>query len=325
MILARRKFLYLATGAAGLLAASQIVGAESYPTRPVRIIVGFAPGGPVDIVARLISQWLSQRLGQQFIVENRPGAAGNIATEVVVNSPADGYTLLLVGASNTINPTLYERLRFDFARDIVPVAGIIRSTLLMLVNPSIGPESVSEFIAYARINPGKVNFGSGGTGTSSHMAGELFRAKTAVSMVHLPYRGEAPALNDLIGGQIQVMFGNMSSSIEFVRAGKLRALAVTTAARAKSLPDVPTVEELVPGYEVSGMNGLGAPKGTPAEIVQKLNLEINAALSDANMAARLADAGGMPLPGSAADYSGLLGIELEKWGQLIKVAKIRPE
>ena len=277
MKLPRRQFLHLAAGAAALPAVSRIAWAQAYPTRPVRIIVGFAAGGAADIIARLIGQWLSERLGQPFVIENRPGAGSNIATEAVVRAPPDGYTLLLVGTANAINATLYDKLNFNFIRDIAPVAGIIRVPNVMVVNPSVPAKTVPEFIAYAKANPGKINMASGGIGTAAHVSGELFKMMAGVDMVHVPYRGAAPALTDLLGGQVQVMFASMPSSIEHIRAGKLRALAVTTATRSEALPDIPTVGEFVPGYEASAWYGVGAPKDTPAEIVDKLNKEINAA------------------------------------------------
>jgi tripartite-type tricarboxylate transporter receptor subunit TctC len=324
MKLPRRKFLRLAAGAAALPAVSHFAWAQTYPTRPVRLVVGFPPGGGTDIVARLIGQWLSERLGQQLVIENRPGAGSNIATEGVVRAAADGYTLLLVSAAHAINATLYDRLNYNFLRDIAPVAGVIRVPNLMEVNPSLPPKSVPEFIAYAKANPGKVNYASGGNGTAQHLAGELFKIMTGVDMVHVPYRGDAPALTDLIGGQVQVMFGNMPSSIEHIRAGKLRPLAVTTAARSEALPDLPPVGDFVPGYEASTWQGLGAPGNTPAEIVDKLNKEINAALSDPKIKARLADLGGTVLSGSPADFGRLIADETEKWGKVIRAANIKP-
>ena len=324
MKLRRRKFLRLAAGAAALPAVSHFAWAQSYPTRPVRLVVGFPPGGGTDIIARLIGQWLSERLGQQLVIENRPGAGSNIATEGVVRAAADGYTLLLVSAAHAINATLYDRLNYNFLRDIAPVAGVIRVPNLMEVNPSLPPKSVPEFIAYAKANPGKVNYASGGNGTAQHLAGELFKTMTGVDMAHVPYRGDAPALTDLIGGQVQVMFGNMPSSIEHIRAGKLRPLAVTTAARSEALPDLPPVGDFVPGYEASTWQGLGAPGNTPAEIVDKLNKEINAALSDPKIKARLADLGGTVLSGSPADFGRLIADETEKWGKVIRAANIKP-
>jgi tripartite-type tricarboxylate transporter receptor subunit TctC len=291
----------------------------------VRLLVGFAAGGINDILARLIGQWLSERLGQPFIVENRSGASGNIATEAVVNASADGYTLLLIGSSNTINATLYEKLNFNFVRDITPVAGIIRAPLVMEVNPIFPAKTVPEFIAYAKANPGKINMGSGGNGTSVQMSGELFKMMTGINMVHVPYRGEGPALSDLVGGQVQVMFSNMPASLEFVRAGKLRALAVTTASRSEALPDLPTVGEFVPGYEASGIGGVGAPRGTPAEIVDKLNREINAALTDRKMKVRFADLGAMALVGSSGEFGKLIADEIEKWAKVIKFSGAKPD
>jgi len=324
MKLPRRKFLRLAAGAAALPAVSHFAWAQTYPTRTVRLVVGFPPGGGTDIIARLIGQWLSERLGQQLVIENRPGAGSNIATEGVVRAAADGYTLLLVSAAHAINATLYDRLNYNFLRDIAPVAGVIRVPNLMEVNPSLPPKSVPEFIAYAKANPGKVNYASGGNGTAQHLAGELFKIMTGVDMVHVPYRGDAPALTDLIGGQVQVMFGNMPSSIEHIRAGKLRPLAVTTAARSEALPDLPPVGDFVPGYEASTWQGLGAPGNTPAEIVGKLNKEINAALSDPKIKAKLADLGGTVLSGPPADFGRLIADETEKWGKVIRAANIKP-
>ena len=325
MKLPRRQFLHLTAGAAALSAVSHFAWAQAYPTRPVRLVVGFPPGGGTDITARLIGQWLSERLGQQFVIENRPGAGSNIATEGVARAAADGYTLLLASTAHAINATLYDRLNYNFLRDIAPVAGIIRVPNVMEVNPSLPPKSVSEFIAYAKANPGKVNYASGGNGTAQHLSGELFKMMTGVVMVHVPYRGDAPALTDLIGGQVQVMFGSIPPSVEHIRAGKLRALAVTTATRSEALPDIPTVSDFVPGYEASAWYGIGAPRNTPAEIVDKLNKEINAALSDPKIKARLADLGGTVLSGSPADFGKLIADETEKWGKVIRAANIKPE
>jgi tripartite-type tricarboxylate transporter receptor subunit TctC len=325
MKLPRRKFLHLAAGAAALPAVSRIASAQSYPTRPVRIIVGYAAGGGVDIVARLIGQWLSERLGQPFVIENRPGAATNIGTEAVVRAPADGYTLLLADAAAAINATLYDKLNFNFIRDIAPVAGIIRVANVMEVNPSFPAKTVPEFIGYAKANPGKINFASGGNGAPPHVSGELFKMMTGVDIVHIPYRGLAPALTDLIGGQVQVMFGTMPPSIEYIRAGRLRALAVTTATRSAALPDIPTVGEFVPGYEASTWYGVGAPKNTPAEAIEKLNKEINVAFADPKMKARLADLGGIPLPGSPADFGMLIANETDKWGKVVKFSGAKPD
>lgn len=325
MRLARRKFLRLVPGAVALPCLSGVAQPQAYPTRPVRIVVGFAAGGINDIIARLIGQLLSERLGQPFVIENRAGASGNIATEAVVNAPPDGHTLLLIGSSNTINPTLYEKLNFDFTRDIAPVAGIMRAPLIMEVNPAFPAKTVPEFITYARANPGKINMASGGNGTSVHMAGELFSMMTGVRLVHVPYRGEGPALSDLVGGQVQVMFSNMPASLEFVRAGKLRALAVTTATRSEALPDLPTVGEFVPGYEASGIGGVGAPKGTPVQIVDALNHQINAALTDPKMEVRLANLGAVALMGSPADFGRLLADEIEKWAKVVKFSGTKPD
>lgn len=325
MKLPRRTFLHLAAGAAALPAVSRIAWAQAYPTRPVRIIVGVAAGGGTDIVGRLIGQWLSERLGQQFVIENRPGAGTTIGTEVVVRAPADGYTLLLVSSDSAINATLYEKLSFNFIRDIAPVAGIVRLPFLMLVNPSVPAKTVPEFIAYAKANPGKINMASPGIGTAPHLAGELFKTMAGLNLVHVPYRGGAPALTDLISGQVQVMFLSPAASIEYIRSGRLRALAVTSATRWEGLPDLPTVVDFLPGYEASVWFGVGAPKNTPSEIIDKLNTEINAALSDPKLKARLADLGGKVLPGSSTDFGKLIADETEKWGKVIKFAGIKPE
>ncbi len=324
-LLRRRQFLHLAAGTAALPIGSRIAWAQTYPSRPVRIIVGFAPGGGTDIAARLIGQFLSERLGQSFVIENRPGAGANIATEAVVRATPDGYTLLMVGANNTINATLYEKLNFNLIHDIVPVAGIMRVPNVMVVNLSVPAKTVPEFIAYAKANPGKINMASGGTGGPDHMAGELFKMMTGVNMVHVPYRGTAPALTDLLGGQVQVMFSTMPSAIEHVRSGKLRPLAVTTSKRSEALPDIPTVGAVMPGFEASQWYGFGAPKNTPTEIIDQLNKEINATLADPKMKARLADLGGTPLTGSRADFGKLIAVEAEKWGKVIKFAGIKAE
>jgi tripartite-type tricarboxylate transporter receptor subunit TctC len=321
----RRQFLHLTAGAAALPAASRIARAQAYPTRPVRVIVGFPAGGTVDTFARMMGQWLSERLGQPSVIENRLGAAGNIATEAVVRAPPDGYTLLMVNPPHAINATLYEKLNYNFIRDIAPVAGIIRVPNVMVVNPSFPAKTVPEFIAYAKANPGKINMASAGNGTSIHVSGELFKMMTGVNMVHVPYRGGPPALTDLIGGQVQVMFDNITTSIEYIRAGKLRPLAVTTATRWEGLPDVPTVSDFVPGFEASGWQGVGAPKNTPPQIVDKLNREINAALADPKIKARLADLGGTVVPGSPADFGKLIADETEKWAKVIKFANMKPE
>jgi len=325
MRLPRRNFLHLAAGAVALPTVSRIAWAQVYPTRPVRIIVGFAPGGATDIMARLIGQWLSERLGQQFIVENRPGAASNVATEAVVNAPPDGCTLLVATSVNAINATLYEKLNFNLIRDVAPVASIHREPFVMEVNPSVPVKTVPEFIAHAKANPGKINMASAGIGSGNHIAGELFKMMTGVSLVHVPYRGAGPALVDLLGGQVEVMFATMSSSIEYVRGGKLRALAVTTATRSPVLPDIPTVAEFVPGYESSFWTGVGAPKNTPAEIVDKLNKEINAALGDPKMKARLAELGATALPGSPADFGRLIADETEKGAKVVKFAGVKAD
>ena len=325
MKLPRRRFLHLATAAAALPAVSRTARAQTYPTRPVRWIVGFPPGGPTDIIARLMAQWLSERLGQPFVIENRPGAAGNIATEAVVRAPADGYTLLMVNPPHAINATLYDKLNFNFIRDIAPVASITRAPLVMEVNPSFPAKTVPEFIAYAKANPGKINMASSGNGTSQHVSGELFKMVTGVNMVHVPYRGAAPAVTDLLAGQVQVMFDTMSTSIEYIRAGKLRALAVTTATRSEALPDIPTMADFVPGYETSTWQGVGVPKNTPAEIVEKLNKEINAGLVDAKTKARLADLGLTALAGSPADFGKLITEETEKWSKVVKFSGAKPD
>jgi tripartite-type tricarboxylate transporter receptor subunit TctC len=303
-----------------LPAVSRVARAQTYPARPVRIVVGYAAGGGTDITARLIAQWLSERLGQQFVVENRAGAATNIGTETVVHAPADGYTLLLVHTANAINATLYEKLNFNFIRDIMPVAGIMRVPGVMVVNPSLPAKTVSEFIAYAKANPGKINMASGGAGGPDHMSGELFMTMTGVNMLHVPYRGLSPALTDLLSGQVQVIFSSLPAAIEYIKADKLRALAVTTAARFEGMPDLPTVGETVPHYEASQWYGVGAPKNTPAEIVDKLNKEINAALTDPKMEARLADLGGTVLPGSPGDFGKLIADETEKWAKVVRAS-----
>ena len=318
MKLPRRQFLHLAAGAAALPAASRIARAQAYPTRPVSLVAGFAPGGGVDITARLIGQWLSERLGQQFVIENRPGASSNIATEAVVRAPADGYTLLMVGSFNTINATLYDKLNYNFIRDIAPVASVIRYPYVMVVNPSVPAKSISEFIAYAKANPRKLNMASSGTGSGPHIAGELFKMMAEVNLVHVPYRGSGPALVDLLAGQVQVSFPSMTSSIGYIRAGTLRALAVTTAERSDALPDIPTVGEFVPGYEASAWYGIGAPRNTPVEVIDKLNKEINAGLADPKIKARLADLGNAPLALSPADFGKLIAEETKKWAKVVK-------
>jgi tripartite-type tricarboxylate transporter receptor subunit TctC len=325
MKLPRRKFLSLAAGAAALPATSRIASAQAYPSRPVRLIVGFVPGGASDIAARLIGQWLSERLEQPFIVENRPGANSNIAAETVVNAAPDGYALLVNSLSNAVSATLYENLKFNFIRDIAPVASIARGTYVMVVNPSIPARTIPEFVAYAKDNRGKVALASAGAGSGPHVSGELFKIMTGVDMVHVPYRGDAPAISDLLGGQVQVYFATLSGSIEFIRAGKLRALAVTTAERSKALPDVPAIGEFVPGYEASQWNGVSAPRGCPAEVIERLNREINAGLVDPRIKARIGDLGSTPLPGSPADFGRLIAEETEKWGKVIRAANIKPD
>jgi tripartite-type tricarboxylate transporter receptor subunit TctC len=325
MKLPRRNFLHLATGAAALPAVSRIARAQTYPSRPVRLIVPLAPAGASDILARLIGQWLSERLDQQFVIDNRPGGGGNLGTEAVVRAPADGYTLLLVGGFNAVNATFYDKLNYNFIRDIAPVASIVRTPFVMVVNPSVPAKSVPEFIAYAKANPGRITFGSAGIGGSNHLAGELFKFMAGVNMVHVPYRGIAPALNDLLGGQVQVTFASMPSSIEYISAGRLRALAVTTVSRAEALQDIPTVGEFVPGYEASAWFGIGAPKATPAEIIEKLNKEVNAALADPRMKARIVDLGGDVLALSPADFGKLIADETEKWGKVIRALNIKAD
>jgi tripartite-type tricarboxylate transporter receptor subunit TctC len=325
MKLPRRRFLYLAAGYAALPALSRVAWAQTYPTRPVRWIVGYPPAGASDIAARLIGQWLSDRLGQPFVIENRPGASGNIGTEAVVNAPPDGYTLLLVNAGNAINATLYDKLKYNLIRDIAPVAGIIGVPLVMQVNPSVPVKTVPEFIAYAKANPAKLNMASAGNGTPQHVSGELFKMMAGVNMTHVPYRGSAPALTDLLGGQVQIVFDTTLASIEYIRAGRLRPLAVTTATRLEALPEIPTVNDFLPGYEASGWYGVGAPKNTPTEIIDKLNKEINAALANPKMKAQLADLGGIVLALSPAEFGKLIADETEKWGKVIRAANIKPE
>jgi tripartite-type tricarboxylate transporter receptor subunit TctC len=325
MKLPRRNFLHLAAGAAALPAVSRAARAQTYPTRPVRLVVGAPAGGGYDIVARLMGQWLSERLGQPFVIDNRPGAGGNIGTEAVVRAPSDGYTLLLVTAASAINATLYEKLSFNLSHDIVPVAGIADVPEVMVVNPSLPAKTVPEFIAYAKANPGKLSMASGGNGTPSHVAGELFKMMTGTNMVHVPYRGLSPALTDLLGGQVQVAFGGLPSSIEHIRTGKLRALAVTTATRSEALPDLPSVGKFVPGYEASMWYGIGAPRNTPAEIIDKLHKEANAGLVDPKLKARLADLGGAALAGSPVDFGKFIADETEKWAKVIKFAGIKAD
>jgi tripartite-type tricarboxylate transporter receptor subunit TctC len=323
MELPRRQFLHLAAGAVGLLPVSRFAWAQAYPTRPVRMIVPFPAGGSTDVVARLMSQWLSVRLAQPFIVENRTGFTGNIGTEAVVHAPADGYTLLLATTTNVVNAAVYDKLNFNFTRDIVPVAGVMNTSHVMVVHPSVPARTISEFIAYARANPAKISMASAGNGSQNHVAGEVFKMRTGVNMVHVPYRGGAPAVADLVGGQVQVMFAVMLEALEYIRAGKLRALAVTTAARSELLPDSPTVADFLPGFEASFWIGIGAPKNTPAEIVDKLNKEINAGLADPGIRTRLADLGGTALPGSPAEFGKFIADDAEKWGKMARAANIK--
>jgi len=325
MKLFRRNFLHLAAGAAALPVASRFAFAQGYPSRPVRMIVPFGPAGTTDIVARLIGQWLSEHLGQQFVVENRPGGAGNIGTEAVVRAPADGCTLLMIDVSPAINATLFDKLNFNFVRDIAPVANIVRVPNVMVVNPAFPAKTVPEFIAHAKANPGKISLASAGIGTPNHMSGEVFKMMAGIDLVHVPYRGGGPAIADLLGGQVDVTFAVVTTAIEYIRAGKLRALAVTSATRQKALPDIPTVADFLPGYEASGWFGLFAPRNTPAEIIDKLNKEINAALADPKVKARLADLGGTVVPGSTADFGKLVVDDKEKWAKVIRAANIKAE
>ena len=323
--LPRREFLYLAAGAMPLPTVSRIAMAQTYPSRPVHLIVGFAAGGGYDIVARLMAQWLSERLGQQFVIENRPGAATNVATEVVARAPADGYTLLFVGLSNAITAILHDKLNFNFIRDIAPVAGIIDAPLVMVVNPSVPATTVREFIAYAKANSGKVNMGSAGIGSAGHLAGELLKMMAGIDMVHVPFRGVGPALTGALGAQVEVIFASAPSSMAFIRSGKLRGLAVTSTMRLEALPDLPTVGEFVPGYEVSPWYGVGAPKSTPADIIDKLNKEINAGLADSTIKARLEDLGGIPMPMTPDEFGKMIAEDTEKWAKVIRAANIKPE
>jgi tripartite-type tricarboxylate transporter receptor subunit TctC len=325
MKLPRRTFLYLAAGAAALPSVSRVAWAQSYPTRPVRILVGFAAGQAIDILVRIVAQSLSDQLGQQFVIENRPGAGGNLAAEVVVRSPPDGHTLLAVGMNNMINATLYERLSFNFIRDIAPVGSILRAPQVMLVNPSVPARTMSEFITYAKANPGKINMASAGIGSPTHLSGELFKMMTGINMLHVPYRGSPAALTDLIAGQVQVMFDNVASSLEHIRTGRLRALAVTTTTRWEGLPDIPTVSDVVPGFETGGMAGIGAPKGTPPEIIGKLNMGINSAIADGKVKTRLVELGGTVLPGSPGDFEKLIAVETEKWAKVVKFSGAKAE
>ena len=326
MKLARRTFLHLAaTGSIAVPAALRIASAQSYPTRPVHVIVGFAVGGPNDISARLIGQWLSERFGQPFVIENRPGAASNLATEMVVRAAPDGYTLLLVGTPGAINATLYDNLNFNFIRDIAPVAGILLAPIVMIVNPSVPVHTVPEFIAYAKANPGKINLASPGSGTTPHVAGELFKLMTDIKLVTVSYRGGGPALVDVLSGQVQAMFESSLSSLALIKQGRLRALAVTSATRLSSLPDVPTIAEFVPDFEATSWFGIGAPKKTPPEIIEVLNKEINSGLADPTIRERLADLSGVPMPMSAAEFGKLIVEETDKWAKVIRAANIKPD
>jgi len=323
MKLPRRKFLYLAAGAVAVPAISRMTRAQTYPTRPVRLIVGFEAGGAADILARLMGKWLSERLGQQFVIENRSGAGGNIAAEVVARAAPDGYTLLLLTSTDVINAALYEKLNFDFIRDIVPVASITRTPHVMVVHPSFPAKTVPEFIAFAKANPRKVNMASAGIGTPSHMSGELFKTMAGIDMAHVPYRGAAPALVDLLGGQVQIFFSSLASSTAYIRTGDLRALGVTTTTRSQTLPDVPPIGDFLPGYEASGITGFGAAKGTPDDIIETLNKEVNAGLADPKIKTRLAELGATALPGSPVDFGKLIADETEKWGKVVKSVGIK--
>jgi tripartite-type tricarboxylate transporter receptor subunit TctC len=325
MTLPRRKFLHLAAGAAALPAVPRGAWAQTYPARPVRIIVGYAAGGGTDIAARVVGQWLSERLSQQFVIENRPGAATNIATEAVARSAPDGYTLLLITAANAINATYYEKLNFDFIADVVPVAAIMRVPLVMVVNPSFAATTVRELIAYAKANPRKINFASGGAGGPDHMAAEYFRLSTGIEMLHVPYRGLAPALADLIGGQVQLIFSTLPAAIEYIKAGSVRALAVTTSARAEPLPDVPLMADTLPGFEASQWYALGAPRNTPVDVVAIINKEVLAGLADPKIKVRIAQLGGEPLAMSPGELGKLVVDETEKWGKVVKFAGVKPE
>jgi tripartite-type tricarboxylate transporter receptor subunit TctC len=325
MKLPRRNFLHLAAGAAALPAVPRFAWAQAYPTRPVRIVVGFTAGSASDIIARLVGQWLSERLGQPFVIDNRPGGGGNIGTEAAVRSAPDGYTLLLVAPQNAINASFYDKLNFNFIRDIAPVAGVIRVSLVMVVNPSVPANTVPEFIAYAKANPGKVTMASPGNGSSPHVSGELFKMMAGIDMIHVPYRGGGQMMTDLIAGQVQVSFIGLTVAIEHIRSGKVRALAVTTATRSDVLPDIPTVGDFVPGYEASAFWGVGAPRNTPAEIIDKLNKEINAGLSDPTLWRRFAEGGGTVLAGSPADFGKFIADETEKWAKVIRAANIKAE
>jgi tripartite-type tricarboxylate transporter receptor subunit TctC len=324
MKLPRRNFLHLAAGAAALPAVSRIARAQAYPSRPVRIVVAFPAGGPNDVHARLMGQWLSERLGQPFVVENRPGAGGNLGTEVVVRSPPDGYTLLLLSTANSTNPAIYEKLNYDLIRDIAPVAAFFQGTYVMLVNPSVPAKTIPEFIAYAKANPGKINMGSNGVGAAGHLAGELFKMMTGIDMLHVAYRGEAPALTDLLSGQVQAVFASTTGAIEFVRSNQLRALGVTTATRSPGLPDIPSVSDFVPGYEVSSWVGMGAPKNTPTDVIDKLNTEINFGSASPLIKARYAELGVNTFAVSPATFGSFIAGEIQKWTKVVKFAGIKP-
>jgi tripartite-type tricarboxylate transporter receptor subunit TctC len=324
MKISRRKFLHLAAGSGALPVLSRTARAQAYPSRPVHIIVPFAAAGPNDIVARVVAQWMSEHLGQPFVIENRPGAGTNVGTEIVVHAPPDGYTALVVSSSHAINATLYDKLNFSFIRDIAPVASIMRVPNVMVVNPAFPARSVREFIDYGKANPGKLNFASSGIGASNHMSGELFKAMTGLDMTHVPYRSSGPALTDLISGQVQVMFDAMSSSVEHIRGGRLRPLGITTATKADALPGVPVIADVVPGYEVSNWFGFGMPRSTPADVIMTFNKAVNAAVADPKLKVRLADLGGILMPGSPADFGKLIAEETEKWGKVIRSANIKP-
>jgi tripartite-type tricarboxylate transporter receptor subunit TctC len=324
MDISRRKFLHLAAGSTALPLLPRAALAQTYPSRPVHIIVPYAAAGPNDIVARVVCQWMSEHLGQPFVIENRPGAGSNIGTEVVVHAPPDGYTVLVVSSSHAINATLYDKLNFNFMRDIAPVASIVRVPNVMVVNPAFPARSVREFIDYGKANPGKLNFGSSGVGASNHMSGELFKFMTGLDMMHVPYRSSGPALTDLVGGQVQVMFDAISSSVEHIRAGRLRSLGVTTATKADALPEVPVIADVVPGYEVSNWFGFGMPRNTPADVVMAFNNGVNEAIADPKLKVRLAELGGILMPGSPAEFGKLIAEETEKWGKVIRSANITP-
>jgi tripartite-type tricarboxylate transporter receptor subunit TctC len=322
MMLPRRKVLQLATGAIALPAVSRVAWAQAYPTQPVRMIVGFSAGQSIDILARIAGQWLSERLTQPFVIENRPGAGGNIGAEAVVRAPADGHTLLVIGANNVINTTLYKKLSFNFVRDIAPIAGIYRVRQVLVVDPSFPAKTVAEFITYAKENPGKINFASAGNGSVAHMTAELFKLMTGVEMVHVPYRGAPAALTDLFGGHVHLMFDNLPSSIEYIRAGRLRALGVSSRTRLESLPDVPPIGDTISGFETAAFAGLGAPKDTPAQIIETINRQINAGLADTTMRTRIAEIGGAPLPLSPAGFAQFLSEEIEKWAKVVRAANL---